>query len=263
MSAETLELVNACAERVKGAPILIVLAGSHGHGFNIEGSDQDRHGVFVASTTKVLSLAGIGQETHEWKDALGDVTLHEIGKFLRLCLKGNPTALNVLWFDPIHSDSTGRMLTSLRKKVLWHGTLKPFLGYARDQLRRLDDGMSVHGKGGKPSGKWAAHVLRILWQGLELAETGDLIVKFNESQTKTLLDVRSDAFPLDAARAMALEFIDHLEEYVDGNEPSPLPKEPDTEYVDDFLRWVRVSWLEMERRITIRDLPEIAGVAQR
>jgi len=96
------------------------------------------------------------------------------GILVVLGLKGNPTALNVLWFDPIHSDSTGRMLTSLRKKVLWHGTLKPFLGYARDQLRRLDDGMSVHGKGGKPSGKWAAHVLRILWQGLELAETGDL-----------------------------------------------------------------------------------------
>jgi len=232
---------------VGGKVILAVMAGSRGHGFEIPESDYDIHGVFVRPTETVLGLDGVGTETYEWKGeyegAICDFVFHEVGKFLHLCLNGNPTALNVLKFDiPLGLSMQLDMapdLQALLPKLIHKNTLKPFLGYAKDQLRRLDKGMSVHGKGGKPSGKWAAHVLRILWQGLELADTGNLIVRFNESQTQLLLDTRSGTFPLDGARAMALEFVAHLEEYVDGKEPTPLPDKPDREAINIFLLRMR------------------------
>lgn len=242
------DLLTELEAHIGGKVILAVLAGSRGHGFDTPESDYDIHGVFVKPTEIVLGLDGVGTETYEWKGEYEgtpcDFVMHEIGKFLHLCLKGNPTALDVLAFDvlPGFSDDTwydAGSLGALLPKLLHKNTLKPFLGYAKDQLRKLDAGTSVHGKGGKPSGKWAAHVLRILWQGLELAETGHLIVRFNESQTKTLLDTRSGTFPLDGARAMALEFISHLEEFVDGKEPTPLPDKPDREAANAFLLRVR------------------------
>lgn len=237
-------LLNALEKHVGGKVILAVMAGSRGHGFDTPESDYDIHGVFVRPTETVLGLDGVGTETYEWKGEYQgkpcDFVFHEIGKFLSLCLKGNPTALNVLAFDVLPGFSndawyTAGSLRSLLPKLIHKNTLKPFLGYAKDQLRRLDEGMSVHGKGGKPSGKWAAHVFRILWQGLELADKGKLIVRFDPEQTMILLDVRSGNFALDTARGMALVWIKELEEYVDGKEPTPLPEKPDREAVNAFL----------------------------
>ena len=240
------DLLHALEAHVGGKVILAVLAGSRGHGFETPDSDYDIHGVFVRPTKTVLSLDGIGSETYEWKGEYEgkpcDFVFHEVGKFLRLCLSGNPTALGVLRFNTLPGldlPASGFALQALLPRFLHKDGLKPFLGYAREQLRRLEKGMPVHGKGGKPSGKWALHILRIIWQGLELAETGQLIVRFNESQTKTLLDIRSGALTLDVARLMGLEFLNHLTEYVDGKHPVMLPDKPDRDTINEFLLRVR------------------------
>ena len=74
---------------------LLVQSGSKAYGISVEGSDDDYVGVFVPSLEKFLSIRGFGPETHAANDP--DFTLHEIGKFCRLALKGNPAILETLW----------------------------------------------------------------------------------------------------------------------------------------------------------------------
>jgi predicted nucleotidyltransferase len=74
---------------------LLVRAGSKSYGLELAGSDDDYLGVFVPRLRELVSMRGLAAETHVGNEP--DFTLHEIGKFCALALKGNPAILEVLW----------------------------------------------------------------------------------------------------------------------------------------------------------------------
>ena len=111
------------------------LMGSRAYGFAGPDSDYDWAGVYYAPTREVLSVRGLGRETHVGNEP--DYTFHEVGKFLRLAVKGNPSVLEVLWSPHKVFPASGRICANawadavieVRKSLLWKGSLKPYFGY--------------------------------------------------------------------------------------------------------------------------------------
>jgi len=72
--------------------ILKVLVGSHAHGLATAESDFDYRAVFVQPTSEILGL-GHKAQNNQWIEGDIDNTSYEIGHFLFLATKSNPTIL--------------------------------------------------------------------------------------------------------------------------------------------------------------------------
>jgi predicted nucleotidyltransferase len=188
---------------------LLVQTGSKAYGIDIEGSDDDYGGVFVPSLNAFLSLRGYGPETHAANDP--DFTLHEIGKFCRLALKGNPAILETLWNPNIlFQSASGKALVGLRRSFLHRGSLEVYVDYAEAQLKKMVVGKGLHAKGGAYNGKYGAHLIRLLHSGLDLAESGEVTVKVTPPLAATLLEIRAGRRSMDDVLHLARPLLEKL-----------------------------------------------------
>lgn len=208
--------------------VLQAVTGSHAYGLAHANSDTDKMSIFVAPTVEVAGLHWASR--HEsWSDAGpegDDNTGHEIGKYLRLVLKSNPTLIELLFMNEYEIlDEVGRGLVALRSKVLYtDGIRNAYHGYALAQRNRVKNEYPYH----KP--KMARHCLRISRQATDLLTTGTFNVKVSdpiEYFTMTEMDFEE----MDIILKEAVDQIDTCE--------SILPDKPDTEAVDQFLKEVR------------------------
>lgn len=81
-------------ERIRRPDLLLFdsIAGSHAYGTAIDGSDEDRRGVFVSPRSFIDGLDAIEQVA----DDRNDQVYYELGHFVSLLLKNNPNALELL-----------------------------------------------------------------------------------------------------------------------------------------------------------------------
>lgn len=81
-------------ERVRRDDVLLfeTVAGSRAYGTNLDHSDEDLRGVFVASGGLLGGLDRIEQVS----DERGDVVYYELGRFIELLLRNNPNALELI-----------------------------------------------------------------------------------------------------------------------------------------------------------------------
>lgn len=206
---------------------LIATTGSIAYGLNHANSDVDQMGVFIAKTTDV---AGLDWNTHaeSWTNTSpdgDDLTMHEIGKFLRLCLGGNPTLIELLFmnkYDILTVD--GERLVNQRHNIISEGTLrKSYLGYAKSQYFRVqnDDPFKE---------KMARHTLRIARQGISLLTTAGFNVKVDNPQE--YFDLTK--LPKDEMLAVIAKELHTLETC-----DSVLDERPDRQAVANYLREIR------------------------
>jgi predicted nucleotidyltransferase len=158
---------------------LLTTTGSIAYGLNHANSDLDQMGVFIAPTIKV---AGLDWNTHQesWTNTSpegDDLTMHEIGKYLRLCLGGNPTLIELLFMNEYDILTTyGRLMVDHRVNIISEGTLrKSYLGYAKSQFYRIQQEDPF-------KEKMARHTLRIARQGTSLLTTAGFNVKVDDPQ---------------------------------------------------------------------------------
>jgi predicted nucleotidyltransferase len=117
------EAIRIATEPQGLAVSLLVRAGSKAYGIEVESSDDDYLGVFTAPLRSFVSLHGLASDT--LTDNGPDFTLHEIGKFCGLALKGNPAILETLWNpEVIESDVWGRELVGMRRRFLHRRSLE-------------------------------------------------------------------------------------------------------------------------------------------
>lgn len=90
----TLTPADFTLDRVRMPDLLLfdTVAGSQAYGTAIEGSDEDRRGVFIAPRPFISGLDSIEQVADEKSDQV----YYEIGHFVSLLLKNNPNALELL-----------------------------------------------------------------------------------------------------------------------------------------------------------------------
>lgn len=113
------------------------LAGSRAYGTNIETSDTDTRGCFIAPPNKILSCF---ESIEQIEDKKNDEVLYELGKFIKLSAENNPNLIELL-FTPkeniLFIDQAFQKLIDNSHLFLSKKCMHTFSGYAWSQMRRL------------------------------------------------------------------------------------------------------------------------------
>ena len=221
--------------------ILRAVTGSTAYGLAHSESDIDRLGVFVAPTLDVAGLSWHSSKESNVSQGPGqdDWAEHEIGKYLRLALKVNPTISEILWLPLVHYEvftPEGRALTEIRESFLSRRcVLDSYMGYAKSQLAKYRGNVQSTARDGLTSVKSARHCLRLVEQGRGLYMTGVLQPRVAKPQRY-----------FDLAEMKPEQVLKVLTDAIDEWPTlySPLPEKPDTDTVRDFLSDVRRNHME-------------------
>ena len=173
----------------KNPPVLLGVLGSTAYGMATATSDLDRIGVYVANTKSVLGLQGarVVDTTLTTKAPEPDLALHELGKFVGLALKCNPTILELLYVkDYDICTEVGAQLVALRRSFLSERCIREaFGGYANQQLHKIVRAGSTDGDGVRNdhrTEKHGRHCFRLLRSGVQLLTTGEIILDVGDDR---------------------------------------------------------------------------------
>jgi len=221
--------------------ILEGVTGSTAYGLNTENSDVDIKGVYLLPTRKVLEMGFDPQ--HTTKDHVDpDWVYHEVGKFMKLVVSGNPTVTELLYLNEYTELSPiGQMLIDNRDAFLsTKAVMNAYRGYAFSQAKRLNN-RTEQGLDGYDSSlknrfaKHTRHCFRLLMQARQLLETGTLQVKVTPEQREYLF-----AMGEKTADEVVDEFMRQDAEFE--NIVSVLPDEPDYERLNNLLYEIRMKY---------------------
>ncbi|MDF5751090.1 nucleotidyltransferase domain-containing protein [Spongiactinospora sp. TRM90649] len=248
----------AIAERFT---ILRCQIGSGVHGTNVPGAgDRDEMGICVEPARYVIGLRAFDQYVYRSqpegvRSGVGDLdlTVYSLRKWMALALVGNPTVLIPL-FAPekeiVAITGLGReLLRDGPEFILWRQAGLRFLGYLRAQRDR----MVAHpeGKGtNRPElvdkygfdVKFAAHMVRLGLQGVELLTTGRITLPMPEPWRSWIVSLRQGGHTKEETLALATDLEARLEALVT---TSDLPEHPDHARADEWLvRAYTTVWAE-------------------
>src|SRR5574343_184906 len=122
--------------------ILKVIVGSQAHGLANKNSDFDYRGVFVIPTSEMLKIGGENMQHTSWIEGKEDDTSWEVGKFLLMATKCNPTVLETFLAPTAGNGSKttpyGEKLRALFPYI-WNSeaVMKCFIGYGINQRKKF------------------------------------------------------------------------------------------------------------------------------
>lgn len=230
-------------------PLLAAVVGSTAYGLATESSDVDMLMLSAAPTEVFLGVHPPGERdlTHVTTDP--DITIHEAGKFVRLCLSANPSVTELLWMprdDYTVFSVLGRQLVERRSCFLSRRkVLGAYFGYAWEQFERLSRKGTFANVPANRIAKHARHIMRLVIQGEQLYTTGEMTVRVENPQRLHEFGavVASDQ---EAGISHAREFIATSRARLD-EVTSPLLEEPDLRPIEDWLQAVRFAHLPANR----------------
>jgi predicted nucleotidyltransferase len=257
-------------EQAENRTILRALVGSTVHGLNVRDAveDRDEMGVLVEPFDAVVGFTRFEQFIYrsaaeregkaDAKSRAGDLDLviYSLRKYVRLCLTGNPTMMLPLYAPAdavITCTALGEELRTLAPRIASRRAGHAFLGYLQAQKQRLlgERGQmrvrrpELVARDGYDS-KYAMHLCRLGYQGLEFVQTGTLTLPMAEPSRSWLYALRQGQIPKAEMLARATEIEEALRGAIDS---SPLPEEPDHAAVE---RWMlsayRRVWADDDRR---------------
>lgn len=187
--------------------ILRCVVGSTVHGLQVEGQDdRDEMGICVEP---IEHFFGMRKKFEQWvyrtkpegvRSGPGDLdlTIYSLAKWARLAVRGNPTILTLLFVPAKHMiryNTVGLELVEMRECFIGSNIFGPYLGYMRQQRRRLQNKTRMPNRPELVEAygydtKYAGHLLRLGYQGIELAETGQLTLPMQDGVREQILAVR-------------------------------------------------------------------------
>jgi uncharacterized protein len=257
--------------------ILRATVGSTVHGTSVAAQDdRDEMAIIVPPPSHVLGLQHLETEVYRTqpegvRSGPGDLDLviHTLQKFARLAARGNPTILLPLFVPEsaiIEIDQLGREMIKEREMFLSRRSGAAFLGYMKDQLNRLIGAQGGrHGKG-RPElleaygfdTKYAGHVIRLGYQGIELMESGHLSLPMKLAQKARIVEIRTGGWTLQHVVELAKELHMTLYKTID---KSLLPPEPDSAKIDAFLQDAHLrSWGALWHRVDPSPVERVHGL---
>ena len=218
--------------------ILRVVVGSHAHGLARLESDIDYRSVYIIPTSDLLKVDSGTIKGASFTDGVEDDTSYELGHFLRLATKSNPSILEVFVSPVVEILSEGKELRELFPYV-WssQGVLNAFVGYSLSQRKKMMD----EGKLAElvfdydRKLKYGVAYLRVLILAQELLSTGRMTIKVPDEYKPTLLNIRDNLF----SAGEILDKANILKEQVEKAYESNKYKFTDFEKVNQFLLRVR------------------------
>lgn len=220
--------------------ILEGITGSIAYGLDTETSDVDIKGVYILPTSKILEI-GFNQDKTTVDHVSPDWVYHEIGKFMKLVISGNPTVSEVLYLDEYTKLSPiGKLLVENRSAFLsTKAVMNSYRGYAFSQAKKLNN-RTEQGLDGYDSSlknrfaKHSRHCIRLLMQARQLLETGTLNVRVTKEQREYLF-----ALGEKTAAEVVDEFMRQDKEF--DNIKSVLPDKPDLKKLNELLYSIRIT----------------------
>lgn len=224
--------------------ILKVLVGSQAHGLASPDSDYDYRGVYVIPTEEILSLNYKYKGSH-WMEGKEDQTSYEIGHFLSLAIKCNPTILEVfkapVMDNYISLKIKGRKLGSSRIitepeltdkefeenynvkfgdelrelfTYVWNpkDVFNAFVGYGLNQRKKMLS------KDFERTSKYACAYIRTLINLINLLKNKDFSLVVSDEWKETLIEIRdkkwSNGKIIDLATQLTEEAEKELQKYI-------------------------------------------------
>lgn len=246
------EDIKTMAER---CTILRVPCGSTLPGLNLAGKDdRDEMGVCIEDIIQVVGFSEFEQYIyrtaseregkHDAPSQPGDLDLciYSMRKFLRLAMQGNPQIVQCFFvpFDQcIKRNALGAQLQELAPLVISKSAGHRYLGYLEAQRQRL---MGERGqkKVNRPEleakfgfdTKYAMHILRLGFQGVELLSTGKLTFPMPEADRAYAFATRKGEVPLQDVLTKAGELERTIRDLItDG----PLREKPDVNAIEAWM----------------------------
>lgn len=247
-----------------GIEVFRCQVGSGVHGVTVGGQDdRDEMGICVERPEYVVGLKKFEQwiyrtqpEGHRSGYGDLDLTVYSLRKWMRLALAGNPTILLPLFVPPVevvcYSD-VWSVLQANTDRFLSRQIADRFLGYMQSQREQMEglrskkhtnrpELIEIHGY----DTKFAYHMLRLGYQGIELLETGKITIPMPEDLRLQLIDVRQGFYKKETVLAESRRLEDKLLEL---RSSTNLPPEPDYTWANQFLQesyldvWCDNGWI--------------------
>lgn len=251
--------------------ILRAEVGSRLYGTNLgDSGDRDELGIRVESFKEIAGFtefeqdvwrtAEIREGVHDAPSQAGDLdlTIYGLRKFLRLALKGNPTIIQLLFVPRerwVQGNDIGRALQDLAPSIVSRAAGGAFLGYLQAQrMRFIGERGGSHGKVHEEDyekfgydTKYAMHMLRLGFQGVELLTTGKLT--FPVPERDFLLRVRTGGSDPQEILTRTGELEREIKDLLD---TSPLPRYGDQAGVEAWMLGIydevwrgNIEWLKL------------------
>jgi len=239
--------------------VLLGLVGSTVHGVTVDSTDdRDEMGICIEPPEYVAGLRPFAQwvfrtQPEGARSGPGDIdrTVYSLRKWCRLALSGNPTVMLLLHVPEDQCSILEQPGRDLRANKEWFAARRAgraYLGYMQRQRDRMT-GERGQMRVNRPElieehgfdTKYAGHVLRLGYQGIEFLETGSLTLPISEPERTRILEVRNGHVPFDDVLAEANDLQRRLEALL---ETSPLPEHPDHDAVNAFLANAYRCWWE-------------------
>ena len=214
-------------------PITILkgVGGSTAHGLSTPDSDVDMLGVFAYPTESFWELQR-PQESIVTTEP--DYASHELEKFLRLAMSGNPTMLEMLYLDEYveKEEYWGNRLIFLRTHIVSaEAVRKSYIGYAYSQLQKaarhletIDQGQPIRRSSSR---KNIRHLFRLMEQGFDLYTKGRFYIRVkNPAEYAAIEDM--------TMVEIEQKFSKLRERFYSAT--TCLPESPDYKFIGDYLR---------------------------
>lgn len=221
--------------------ILKVVVGSQAHGLATPSSDYDYRGVFVAPTSEILRIGGTVHETN-WSEGQEDNTSWEVGHFLKMATKSNPTILETFLAPWAIKDEIGYPAYLIGQELrdlfphVWNSTdvLNAFIGYSHNQRKKFLDKKDARQE------KYAAAAARVLYNAYELLTTGTFTIRIADTPVgDTIRRFKNGQF----THGEVMQHIEDWENKVREAYKENPNKETNLEAVNEYLLKVRrLNW---------------------
>lgn len=230
--------------------IHLFTGGSELHGAKVGSTDDlDIYGVYIEPPHWKLGLDGYphfvwstaGNERRNGPDDV-DITLYSWTKLASLMAKGNPTALHFLMAPNLsgRQDPWETLIRPKRSLFAARAAADKFRGFARAQLHRLKgEGTGKHGQRPEYIGKFgydtkaAMHIIRLLGEGTEFMQSGQITLPRPEPERSLLISIRTGEFgTLEQLLALADEKFGELAQ---AEAKSPLPLDVDRNAISQLV----------------------------
>lgn len=219
--------------------------------------DKDTMAFCVPPVAHYYGLAEFhSRGTQEIKRGEWDIVVYEARKALRLLAGGNPNVLSMLWLPEnmvIACTDEGRLLLDNRALFVGRHVYKPFVGYATQQLYKMEHGVHKGYMGEKRKAlvarygydtKNAAHLIRLLRMGIEFLRDGEMNIHRHDAAE--LLAIKHGEWSLARIKEEAARLFHRAEDACDR---SPLPVGPDREAIGELC--VAVVGAALDRRSAV------------
>lgn len=191
--------------------------GSNAYGAAVDVSDFDLIGWCIPPKDIVFphlagQIDGFGRQKQKFtcyqkhhvfdKDALGgkgrnyDLNIYNIIHYFHLCMENNPNMIASLFLPVecvLHTTVVGNMVREKRHLFLHKGCWHRFKGYAYSQLAKMETKSPEEGSRRAESVekysfdvKFAYHLVRLLYEVEQLLTTGDLDLRRNSEELKSI-----------------------------------------------------------------------------